>query len=238
MSFVMAVVPPSRHDVVFCSEGKELGLIKGYSKVTEETTFPIRGDFLKTLAVNPEVCIGFGGTVPAIRAFLEKFLPGLPWKECPPNAQPTNFVEKVALDQAEPLRDISVAESYKEVKRILSQIGKGKSILPIIGGEDNGEVLLYYTKFSSGNYEIVPTQLAYAAPPGFNPSAEWPSVDHIIEHYASDWGRLQGWSAEQRCLRIVELVAEHSFACNKNIVFRRLSQGFVKEDRRIVTDQQ
>ena len=236
MSFVIAVLPPFRHDVVFCSEGRELGLIRGYSEVTEESTIPVREDFLKTLALNPKLCIGFGGTVPAIREFLEEFLSALPWEEYPPNAQPTNFVERIALDQGSSLRDISVAECREEVREILSHLGTKKDLLPIIGGEDDGEVLLYYTKFFDDRYEILSTKLAYGAPPGFKPSAEWPSVDHIIEHHISNWDRLRSWSAEQRCLRTGELVADHSFTCNKNLMFRRLSQGFVKEDRCIINN--
>lgn len=236
MSFVIAVRPPFRHDVIFCSEGRELGLLIGSNEVTEESTFPVREDFLKTLALSPKLCIGLGGTVPAIRTLLEKLLPALPWDKCPLNAQPTNFVEKIAFDEGSPLLNTSVVECCEEVQEILSHMKAKRDLLPIIGGEDDGEVLLYYTKFSDGRYEVLPAQVAYGAPPGFKPSAEWPSVDHIIKHHISEWDRLGGWSAERRCLRIVELVADHSFTCNKNLTFRRLSQGFVKEDRCIVSN--
>ena len=74
-------------------------------------------------------------------------------------------------------------------------LGTKKDLLPIIGGEDDGEVLLYYTKFFDDRYEILSTKLAYGAPPGFKPSAEWPSVDHIIEHHISNWDMLPDFSA-------------------------------------------
>lgn len=235
MSFTIAVLPPDHSDLVFCSEGKELALIRGYTKVTEETTFPVRENFLKTLALSPKLCIGFGGFVAGIRQFLEKLLPSLPWEECAPADQPTNFIDSIAPQRKSSLLDISAAECCDKIAEILARLGLGKQVLPIIGGEDNGKPCLYYTKFLSGKYLIVPTQIAYGAPLGFAPSAQWPSVDHIINQRIACWPSLGEQSVEQRCLEIVELVADHAFTCNKNITFRRLSQGFVQEGREVVS---
>jgi len=236
MSFMIAVRPPFRHDVVFCSEGKELAHLAGHHQITEETTIPVRENFLKTLALNPRLCIAFGGTVSAIRGFLEEFLPDLPWNKCPPNMPPTNFADKVALSQGGFLRDVSVVECCEEAQRVLARLGTAADIKPIVGGEDAGQVLLYHIKPTASGPQVFPAEVAYGVPPGFKPSSAWSSIEDIIEHYILDWDSPLGWSAERRCLRIVELIAEHSFTCNKNVTFRRLSRGFVKEGRDIVND--
>ena len=234
VSLIIAVIPPTHRELVFCSEGQELSKLIGFTEINDKTTSPVRSDHLKTLALNSELCIGLAGVVSTNRRFLEELLPSLPWEKCAPKQPPMNFADAFPVQRGIPLLDIGVAECLERIMSIVSAFDQGKDLLPFVGGQVGGAPSLHCVRYRDGEYESLDTQLAYNAAPSFVPSAEWASIDHIIKHHITHWDRLGKQSVEQRCLQAIELVADHSITCNKNITFRRLSRGFTKEGRDII----
>ncbi|MFC2106055.1 hypothetical protein ACFLS0_04825 [Candidatus Bipolaricaulota bacterium] len=235
MSFVIAVLSPYSHDVIFCSEGKELLLWLGETEINEETTELVRDDFIKTLALNAHVCIGFGGKVRSIRAFLEKILPELPWHECTPKDAPTNFVESFAIMNGPDILDVSLAGCRESIIEFLnsSEADCAEGLKPILGGSDGNRPALYSFPRDKGRYQYKHTELAYGVPTDFSPSDDWPTLDNIV-HHSVNLHNLRHRAAEELCMEALELVADQAYSCNKNITFRRLSKGFTEEGREIV----
>jgi hypothetical protein len=234
VSFVIAVLPPNTKDVIFCSEGRELALWFGSKEITEQTTALVREDFLKTLALSKNLCIGVAGHVDAVRRFLMELLPHLPWDQCAPNQPPTNFADAFAAEHKADLLDINIEDCCSKVEETVKRLNLGKRLLPTIGGTNGGGRGLFYTSFSDGKYSLLPTPIAFSNPPGFKPSLRYSSTDAVVLRNITNWPYMEPLSAERRCLDTVETVAEHCFTCNKNVTFRRLSQGFVREGREVV----
>lgn len=236
MSFVIAVLSPYSRDVVFCSEGKELALWLGETEVNEETTELMRDDFIKTLALNAHVCIGLGGKSRSIRAFLEKILPELPWDECKPRDAPTNFVNSFAVENGAGLLDISLADCRESIIEFLnsSEADCAEGLRPILGGSDDNAPALYSFPLVNGRYQDASSELAHGMPPDFSPSDDWPTIVDIVNHSITS-DNLRYRAVEELCLEVLELVADHTYSCNKNVTFRRLSRGFTKEEREIVS---
>jgi hypothetical protein len=238
MSFVIAIHPPDSRDLVFCSEGKELALWLGQTKINEETTELVRDDFIKTLALNAHVCIGLGGKSRSIRAFLEKLLPGLPWEECKPKEAPTNFVDSFAIENGTDLLDMSLEDCRESIIELLnsSDADWAEGLQPMLGGADKNGPALYAFLSVNGRYQATLHELTYGVPSDFSPSHDWPTIDDIVKHSIT-LENLQARAIEELCQEVLELVADHAYSCNKNVTFRRLSRGFIKEgieDVRIV----
>ena len=237
MSFVIAVLSPYSRDVIFCSEGKELALWLGETEINEKTTELVRDDFIKTLALNAHVCIGLGGKSRGVRAFLEKLLPRLPWEECKPRDAPTNFVDSFAVENGAGLLDISLADCRESIIEFLSssEADCAEGLRPILGGSDDNGPALYSFPSVNGRYQAHSSDLAHGMPPDFSPSHDWPTIVDIVDHSIT-LDNLQHRAAEELCLEVLELVADHAYSCNKNVTFRRLSRGFIKEGRDIIGD--
>lgn len=244
MSFIIAVLPPDHRDLVFCSEGKELALLLGETEINEDTTIPVRKDFIKTLALNPYVCIGFGGVVRGIRIFLEELLPGLPWHECESVSQgvrivhpPINFADSFAAKHGQPLSDLSLGECREFIVELLNlkNSGSGDGLKLMLGGMGKNGPALHAFPSINGKYRAISREMTYGVPCDFMPSNDFPAIENIIDRSIT-LVNLQRRRVEELCLEVVELVADHSYSCNKNITFRRLSRGFVKEGREILNN--
>ena len=235
MSFVIGILLPDQSDIVFCGEGKVIALINGHTDITEETTFPVGEDFLKTLALNPKLCLGLSGYDKETRWFLQVLLPDLPWKDCAPKDPPTNFVDRVGVARGTPLLDIGMAECCQRITTILTDSDPGERLHLMVGGREGGSVSPRHVKHRNGKYEALPTALTYGDAPGFKPSKRFSSTPEIVNGIVA-LDSLAWCTAESLLLKVVETVADHSISCNKNITFRRLSKGFIKEGREIVSN--
>lgn len=235
MSFTIALITP-HHDLIFCGEGKELALWLGETEINQDTTEHVRDDFLKTLALNEHVCISLGGKSQSIRAFLKKLLPKLLWEDCKPKEAPTNFADAHSIKSGKNLLDLSVEECCAAIVEILNgnDSGWAKSAIIALGGVGANGPALYSFHMHDGEHRAVLHEVvAYGSPCDFMPTQECPTIDDLVESVIT-LKSLHTIPAEQLCLEVVELVADHSYSCNKNITFRRLSKGFVKEGREII----
>ncbi len=235
VSFTIAILLPAIQDIIFCSEGKELLLLAGETEINEDTTFPGRDNTIKTLALNPNLCIGLHGFKKEAKCFLQVLLPDLPWEKCAPNIQPMNFVDAIAEEQEGPLLDIGGSDCCNKIKMILTDFGPDTKVFPIIGSKENGAFDLRYAEYQNGKHEILQSGLVYGDAPGFKPSGRFSSTCEIVHEIITP-ANLAGRPVQSLLLEVVESVADHSISCNKNITFRRLSRGFVKEGREIVAE--
>lgn len=230
MSFVVAVLPPDLRDLVFCSDGLQLGLLAGANEFKEEATVYLRPDMLKTLALNEKVCISVGASGAFDAAFLRALIPDIPWDECPANQPLTNFADAYR----KPLQDVSLTDARDEIRCILDAIWDNSANqfaqTPILGGEQCGISDLYYYQRGLDGFRWFRHVIVPGLPWGFKPSDEYGKPERIVDSVFT-LERLASSSIVELCCQALDLYAAHAFTCNSNACFRRLSRGFVNETR-------
>lgn len=236
MSALVAVCESDTSDVIFCSEGKEILTkpVLGPNGPEGESFRPLRDDCQKILALNERVCIGVVGSSDGMHVLLKRMLPDLPWTDYDIWTPPFNFLDTLE----KPLTTMRLIEVRDEILRIMREASTcstlGSRYLAesqvVVGGSEDGVSQLYLYRRSENEFDFLKTQVAYGPPPAkyFVPSTRFKIPDDVaVEIVLKNCHQLP--SFEHRCAEAIEEYARHSAVCNDNVMFRRLSRGFILE---------
>lgn len=238
MSALVAVCQSDTSDVIFCSDGKEVLTkpVLGPNGPEGESFMPSRDDCQKTLALNESVCIGAIGASDGMYILLKRMLPNLPWSDYDIWTPAFNFLDTLE----KPLTTMRLVEVRDEILRIMREAltcsTLGSRYLAeshvMIGGSEAGVSKLYIYHKSENGFDFLKTQFAYGPPPAkyFVRSTRFKMPDDIAVEIVSKNCR-QLPSLEYRCAEAIEEYARHSVVCNDNVMFRRLSRGFILENK-------